>query len=188
MLAPLSLSIAARPLYALAAAWLLVSSPPLAAATVPEARLKAAIVSKFAQFVEWPPAALDGRTSVDLCVVSPDPFGADLSELLAGESVNGRPLALRHISSPIEVARCHLLFVPAGDADGVHPLLAGAVGLPVLTVSDAPHFLDEGGMVVLRVVDGRVRFEIDDAAARRVGLRISSQLLRLALAVRGATP
>ncbi len=151
---------------------------------MPERRLKAAFVSKFPQFVEWPRASLDGRASIDVCVANPDPFGADLVELLAGEAVNGRALAVRPVSSPSDVPGCHLLFV--SERSGARRLLLRAAGtLPILTVGDDPHFLDDGGIVGLRVIDGRVRFEIDDGAARRVGLRISSQLLRLALAVRG---
>jgi hypothetical protein len=55
----------------------------------------------------------------------------------------------------------------------------------VLTVSDDQKFLDQGGIVRLRQVDGRLRFDIDAGAARRAGLRISSQMLQLAATVRG---
>jgi hypothetical protein len=57
--------------------------------------------------------------------------------------------------------------------------------LPILTVGDDSRFLDEGGDIQLKIVAGRVRFEVNAAAASRVGLKISSQLLQLALAVRG---
>jgi hypothetical protein len=40
-------------------------------------------------------------------------------------------------------------------------------------------------MIALRVVNGRVRFDVNVDNARRAGLRISSQLLNLALTVRG---
>ena len=100
-----------------------------------------------------------------------------------GESVRGRPLRVRTVTASDPIANCHLLFVPAGPAQ--RSLLSAAANHPILTVGDDPAFLDDGGMIALRVVNGRVRFEIDDAAARRVGLRISSQLLGLAVAVRG---
>jgi hypothetical protein len=165
---------------------LCVFAAPIRGEVVPESRLKAAFVSKFPQFVEWPAAATDGRETIDICVASPDPFGTDLQELLTGEVLNGRGLNLRHVNAAPDVDGCHMLFLPARKG-GRHPLLTVASGRAILTVSDDPGFLDDGGIVALRVVDGRVRFEIDDAAARRVGLRISSQLLRLALAVRGGT-
>jgi hypothetical protein len=45
--------------------------------------------------------------------------------------------------------------------------------------------LDAGGIIVLKTVDRRVRFEVNTTNAQKAGLRISVQLLRLAAAVRG---
>jgi hypothetical protein len=149
-------------------------------------RLEAAFVSKFPQFVEWPAAAIEGRTSIDVCVAQPDPFGADLDALVAGETLNGRPLAARRVDREGDVSACHVLFIPSQNEKQANPLLQKAGPLPILTVSDDPRFLDDGGIVRLRIVDGRVRFDVNAAAARRSGLRLSSQLLQLAVEVRGA--
>jgi hypothetical protein len=154
------------------------------AQVVPESRLKAAIVSKLPQFVEWPEEVLAGRSSYDICVAPPDPFGPDLAALVTDEAVGQRRLVARVVGTPAEVASCHILFLPsAGETP--HPLLTATANHPILTVGDAPTFLDQGGMIALRVVDGRMRFDIDVATARRAGLRISSQLLKLAITVRG---
>ncbi len=153
----------------------------------PETKLKAAIISKFPQFIEWPPAALDGRGTLDLCVAPPDPFGADLDELVAGESIGERKLTVRRLAHDQDLAGCQVLVV-AGAVSSRRAILQRAATMPILTVGDDPRFLDEGGMVRLRLVGGRVRFDVDAAAARRAGLRISSQLLQLAVDVRGAEP
>jgi hypothetical protein len=63
--------------------------------------------------------------------------------------------------------------------------LVSAQQTPVLTIGESTTFLDEGGLINLRLVDGRVRFDVNVDAANRVGVRFSSQLLRLALSVRG---
>jgi hypothetical protein len=148
-------------------------------------RLKAAVVSKFPQFVEWPSVVFDGRTTLDVCVGAPDPFGADLPELLAGESLNGRSFVARLVEREADLAGCQLLYLSSRGGAGASPLLTAAASLPILTVGDDRRFLDYGGIVGLRIVDGRVRFDINATAAQRVGLRISSQLLHLALTVRG---
>jgi hypothetical protein len=152
-----------------------------------ESRLKAAIVANLTQFVEWPDAVIGSRSTMDVCVGTPDPFGGDLQELVAGESLKGRTLAVRRVENANDVAACQILFLPR-RSNGPHPLLRVAANRPILTVGDDPRFLDQGGIIGLRMVDGRVRFDVDDGAARRAGLRISSQLLRLALTVRGSTP
>lgn len=152
-----------------------------------ESKLKAAIVSKFPQFVEWPATALAGRDTATLCVAAPDPFGGDLQQLVEGETVGGRAIEVRTIDRDQDIDSCHLLFVPAGSAER-RALLQRASTRPILTVGDDQRFLDEGGIVRLRLVDGRVRFDVNAAAAQRVGLRISSQLLQLAVTVRGGQP
>ena len=160
-------------------------APRADAQTTLENKLKAAVVSKFPQFVEWPPAALDGRATIDVCVAPPDPFGSDLDELVADETVGDRKVAVRRIDGAPDLAGCHLLLV-AGPSSARRSLLQRAAALPILTVGDDPRFMDDGGIVRLRVVGGRIRFDVNAAAARRAGLRISSQLLQLAVSVRGA--
>ncbi|MGH9372166.1 MAG: YfiR family protein [Vicinamibacterales bacterium] len=151
----------------------------------PEYRLKAAFVSKFPEFTEWPESALSNRKTLDLCVARPNPFGSSLSDLVVGETVRGRPLVARDVADARAIDTCQLLFVPRLPARARKALLARAATRPILTVGDYPGFLDEGGIVNLRLVDGQVRFEINVAAANRAGVRLSSQLLRLALNVRG---
>ncbi len=150
-----------------------------------ERRVKAAFVSKFPQFVEWPDRVLAQRTAITICIASPDPFGADLQELVAGESVNGRAVVAHRLRPDESIERCHVLYLPAGVAQ---PLLDKAAALPILTVSDERRFLDRGGVIALHTESGRVRFDVSMAAARRAGLRLSSQLLELAFAIRGTRP
>jgi hypothetical protein len=148
-----------------------------------EYKLKAAFVFRFAQFVDWPTTALDGRPAVEYCVWSPNPFGPVLHELINGETLAGRPLAVREISAPTQISTCHVLFV---RGDGPASNVIDRIGRqPILTVGESPRFLDEGGIIQLIRADNRIRFNINLAAARQAGLRLSSQLLRLAAAVRG---
>ncbi len=147
-----------------------------------EYRLKAAIVYRFPQFVEWPAAALSGRDALEICVAEPNPLGDTLAELTAGESLNDRRIEVRYVSADQDIASCHVLFIPARAPD---KLLARTASLPILTIGETDDFLNGGGIIKLRVVDRKVRFEIDARAAARAGLTLSSQLLRLASNVKG---
>ena len=153
----------------------------------PEYALKAAFVSKFPHFAEWPESALRDRRTLDVCVARPNPFGEALSELIAGERRGERALKLRYVDGDDRLEGCHVLWVPARPTVDRAVLLGRAAALPILTVGDYAAFLDEGGIVKLQMVDGRVRFEVNVTPAGRVGLRLSSQLLQLALNVRGGS-
>ncbi len=50
----------------------------------------------------------------------------------------------------------------------------------VLTVSDTQGFLEDGGIVNFVIEDNKVRFDINLTASEKAGLKIRSQLLRLA--------
>jgi hypothetical protein len=53
-------------------------------------------------------------------------------------------------------------------------------------VSDMERFTERGGMIALRLVDRKVHFDINIDATESVGLKLSSQLLRLAKAIHGS--
>ncbi len=148
-----------------------------------EYRLKAAFMYQFPQFVEWPSTTWQDSQAVQLCIASPNPFGSELEKLVRGESLNGRPLSVREIAGSDELVGCHVLFVGA-DSDVAAPVMRAAAGRPILTVGEADRFLENGGIIAMKIVDGRVRFAVNATNAARGGLRISSQLLSLALTVR----
>jgi hypothetical protein len=142
-----------------------------------EYRVKAAYLFNFTKFVEWPAASASEREPFTICVAETNPFGSVLAETVQGETVAGRPLVVRVARDP---AGCQVLFVPADvPADA---FLRNVRTAPVLTVGESSAFLRRGGIVNFFLDGGKVRFEIDQAAAERANLRISSRLLRLARA------
>ena len=137
-------------------------------------QLQAAFVTKFPQFVEWPAPVLDGRTTLTVCVGFPDPFGSDLNELVAGETVNGKQIVARQVRNEHDLDECQVLFLPRRGS-GPHPLLRRASTRPILTISDDPSFLDDGGIILLRVVEGRIRFDVDVDRRRSVSAFASAR-------------
>jgi hypothetical protein len=100
------------------------------------------------------------------------------------ESLNGRPLRVRVVAGVDGLAGCHALFTGA-RSDTAAAVLKAAAGRPILTIGETDRFLEAGGIIVLKVVERRVRFEVNTTNAQKAGLRISAQLLGLAAAVRG---
>src|SRR5689334_7219765 len=81
-------------------------APPL------EYQVKAAFLLNFTKFVEWPASAFaDGRSPLNICVLGEDPFGAALDQMVRGEAVNGRPLAVRRMRRAPEPKSCQVLYV-----------------------------------------------------------------------------
>lgn len=148
----------------------------------PEYQVKAAFLSKFGSFVEWPASAFpDARSPVQLCVVGRDPFGDTLDRLAQGQTVNMRSLRVRRISVIAPNSGCHIAFLGGSAAQSPSDAVRAASGAPVLTVADGPIGEPVGIQFVIQA--NRVRFQIDQRASAGAGLGISSKLLNLAVAV-----
>jgi hypothetical protein len=154
-----------------------------------EYQVKAAFLYNFAKFVEWPRTTFaDSTAAIVIGVLGPDPFGADLDRALAAKLVDQHPLQVRRCSTATEAAGCHILFVGMTEERALERTLQSLADSPVLTVGESADFIRLGGIVRFVVVASKVRFEIHNGAAVRAGLRLSSKLLRLALAVHGEEP
>ena len=162
--------------------------PPASAAPVPtltppsEYQLKAAFLYNFAKFVEWPAESWEAGKPFVVAVLGEDPFGPVLDVTMAGKSVQDHPVEVRRVSRPEDARGAHILFVSASERRRLDRVLQHA-GRGVLTVGDTDGFAARGVIINFRLAENRVRFEINSRRAEEAGLRLSSQILKLATLV-----
>lgn len=169
------------------AAWILAglaATPAMAQASSAaslEYSVKANYLIRFAAFVEWPSRVFaHAQSPIVICVAGRDPFGTALDRAARGRTAYGRPLTVRRLAASEAVVGCHILYVGQG-AENLPAAAAEEPGLLVVTdAATAP----TRGAIHFVLSDTRVRFHIDQQAAMRSGLAISSRLLNLALSVR----
>jgi hypothetical protein len=154
--------------------------------TPTEYEVEAAYLSNFGRFVEWPPRPGAPNDPFYVCVLGQDPFGPLLDASLKGENIGGAPMVAKRLSGPEDAAGCRILFVSTSKTSQLSATLAALGTSNILTVSDIPGFTKRGGMIQFVREGNRVRFEINLAAAQRAGLTLSSELLKVAVAIRRA--
>ena len=164
----------------------LVISPALDAQTPKptEYDVQAAYLTNLGRFVEWPGRAPAPGESFYVCVLGQDPFGPALDAALKGETIGNAPLAAKRLMTPEEAAGCRIVFISASKKAQLKDIFAALAPMNVLTVSDMSDFTRRGGMIQFTLAGRRVRFEINLNAAQKAGLTLSSELLRVAAAVR----
>ena len=127
----------------------------------PEYKLKAVFLYNFAQFVDWPTNSFaDNNSPLIIGVLGKDPFGQTLDETVADEAVKNRKLVVRRFKQPSEVTDCHVLFVSSSHAGDAAALAAKLKDRAVLTVGDAPDFIENGGLVRFFTEKNKLRFAI----------------------------
>jgi YfiR/HmsC-like len=148
-----------------------------------EYQIKAAFIYNFARFVDWPTQAFADATSpMTIGVLGENVFGDNLQQAIHGKMVKGHPLQFKQFDSVSDATNCQVLFISASEKSHLSRILARLRGTCVLTVSEnTDNFIGDGGMINLKIVDQKVRFEINNDAAKKAGLTISSKLLSLAV-------
>lgn len=143
-----------------------------------EADLKAQILWRALQFVEWP-GEVSPSQPLQLCLTVQGPL-ADALRDWDQRALNGRRLELRRVAGTTAAATagCHIVYVGA-DASVPAQLPRG-----LLWVGDNMGLTERGVMINLQPQQGRIVFDVDLHSARRAGLDINARLLRLARYVR----
>ncbi len=138
--------------------------------------LKAAFLSHFIRYVEWPA----GTDALVVAVLGDDPFGPALERALGERAPGGRTVVVRRYRTADQVGPCAILFVARSAMKQWPELRPRLQGRPVLTVGEVEGFTAAGGAVNFFVEEHRLRFEVNRAVTEEAGLRLSSRLLSLA--------
>ena len=142
--------------------------------------VEAAFLRNFAHYVSWPTQAFaDDRTPWRVCVFGGDPFGEVLEDTLRGRTEQGRSFVVHRAASLAELRPCHVAFIATAAAEGRRAALADLANRPVLTVGDAPAFLQEGGIIRFQVTD-HVEFGVNLDGAGAASLKIPTKMLEVA--------
>jgi len=136
-----------------------------AQAQAPEYEVKGVFMYKFGDYVEWPAAAFDGPGApFTIGILGDDPFDGTLDQIVQNRTVQGRPVVIKRFHRVDEVRGVQILYLGASEA------------------SDQAR--QPGAVITFVLQDKKVRFEIDQDAAGRSGLKLSSKLLSLATSVK----
>jgi len=167
----------------ISACWLSCGAPP----ALPfngegvEYPVKLAFLYNFTKFVEWPPGAYrDPGSPLAICIVGRDPFSRDIEGDLRTRIVGKHPVEVRTLKPTDTLSVCHMVFIPATEKNQANKVVSDLKGSSTLTVGETEGFAELGGIINLTVEGNKVGFEVNQLAAQRAGLKISSKLLSLA--------
>jgi hypothetical protein len=108
-----------------------------------------------------------------------------LESTVSGKTVDKRSVQVKVFTSADQIDHCDILFVPRSESKQLPALLSAISGRPILTVGDKERFSNEGGMIEFLLIDDTIRFTINNEAVGKAGLKLSSELLRVAFSITG---
>lgn len=149
-----------------------------------EYQIKAAFLYNFIKFVEWPGASFaDAKSPIVIGVLGSNPFGEELEKIVRDRKVNGRAITVVRLLSLARAASAHVVFVVEGEENGMEKYRLALAHARILLVGESARFAALDGMITFAMVGDKVRFEINMSAVDEGGLKMSSQLQKLATVV-----
>jgi hypothetical protein len=161
--------------------------PASNAETVSEDAVRAAYLYRFAGYVDWP-TEIPVTDTFTIDVVDSPVTASELRRLLANHAIKDRSARVREIASLKDLQNAQMLYVGAGHADMIRGLgpRPGLTALLIVTNEDGG--LATGSVINFVPVDRNIRFEVSMGAAQRWGLKVSSELLSVAVRVQAPLP
>ena len=148
---------------------------------VEESIIKAAFIEKLTRFIVWPDETKhsDDR-AFTLCVLGNDKIIDALNEMAPNTVLKGKTLAIHQLQRTDEINECRSLFITSTRAHNLADILEIVSSRPILTIADSDGFASRGVMINFYFDDNRLRFEINQDAAKSVGIKVGSRVLKLA--------
>ena len=150
-----------------------------------EYKIRAAYLYNFLLLTEWPlEAAGQSKDRITLAILGEPEFHHEILLPIEGKMIGNKKVVIKHYHKVEEIEEfegCFLLYVGLTQAEHLSKIFDAVGDYPVLLVSDIPGFLHRGGMIQFITTENNLRFMINKKPVDESGIRISSQILRVAL-------
>lgn len=144
--------------------------------------LKIWIISRFLDFVKWPPGSETNQGSGQFVVGIIGNTAMLEFKKIFHEKIRlpGKTLIIKKCTDPEEIEGCHVLIIGGSESNRLAGILAITENKPVLSIGDTGGFGKKGVLINLYKSGRKVKFEINFTAVQKSGLIFSSKLYKLA--------
>ncbi len=162
-----------------------------------EHQVKAAFLYNFIKFTDWPKDKTAEPNTITIGLLGEHQFG-NAFDPVKDKTVRNNRLIIKDLgmfrqSFPQDDAgklqfanyieqlrKCHVLFICDSERKNFEAIIDAIKGYGVLTVGETKDFLDAGGIITFIPGTEKPVFEVNLVSCEREGLKISSNVLRLA--------
>lgn len=144
-------------------------------------KLHSVYVYGFTRHVIWPDEYNQG--DFEILVLGDSPITDELRQVAQAKKVGDRSIKITRINSVAEIRKCNILFIPAAHSAQLADVM-GKVGIqPVLVITEEPGLGTKGSHINFIMKDGKLAFELNQAAASKHNLKISNTLTSMAILI-----
>lgn len=147
----------------------------------PEHEIHAAMLFNFIKYVQWPDEGTAGDFVVG--VMGEDNVFNTLKAWYDGKPKGSKKYVVKKIASADEAATCHVVYLGKSKSKEFDNIKAAVSGKPVLTVTDGSGLGQKGSCINFRVIDGKLKWELNQATFTSSNLKVSGQLASMSILI-----
>jgi YfiR/HmsC-like len=147
----------------------------------PMYELHSAMLFNFMKYIQWPNEADAGEFV--LGVLGEDDVFNTLKSRYDGKPKGAKKYVVKKLSSAAEAASCQVVYLGKFKSKEFDAVKTAVTGKPILTVTDSNNLGQKGSCINFKVIDGKLKFELNNASVSGASLKVSSQLTSLAIVI-----
>jgi YfiR/HmsC-like len=147
----------------------------------PTHEIHAAMVYNFIKYVQWPDETEAGEFVVG--VLGDDNVFNTLKQWYDGKPKGSKKYVVKKLASSADANSCHVVYLGKSKNKEFDVVKASTTGKSILTVTDGNGLGQKGSCINFKVIDGKLKFELNQGVVSGSNLKISSQLSSMAIII-----
>lgn len=145
----------------------------------PMHEIHAQMIYNFIKYIQWPNDTEPGEFVVG--IIGEDDVFNYLKGYYDGKPKGAKKYSIRKLSSAEESAVCSVVYIGKNKSGQFEKIKNTVTGKPVLTITDSFNLGKKGSCINFKVLDGKLKFELNQASVTASTLKVASQLSSMAI-------
>lgn len=147
----------------------------------PSHEIHSAMLYNFIKYVQWPNEGDGGEFIVG--VIGDDNVFNTLKQWYDGKPKGSKKYVIRKLASASEATDCQVVYVGKSKNKEFENIKNSITGKSVLTITDGNGMGQKGSCINFKVIDGKLKFELNQGVVTGANLKVSSQLSSMAILI-----
>src|SRR5688572_8470093 len=160
---------------------LLVAVTTVNAQERPTHEIHAAMLFNFIKYVQWPNEGEAGEFVVG--VIGDDNVFNTLNSWYNGKAKGSKKYVIKKLTSADESSSCQVVYIGKAKNKEFENIKTSIGSKSILTITDGNGLGQKGSCINFKVVDGKLKFEMNQGTLTGSNLKVSSQLSSMAIMI-----
>lgn len=139
------------------------------------------MVFNFTKYVQWPDHTANGEFIIG--VIGNNDVYSTLETWYAGKPRGAKTYVIKKFNSSVEVTDCHVLFIDRSKSGEFDAVSAKVQGKGTLLITDKNGLGAKGSGINFKMVDNKLKFELNQKAIEASNLKVSGALSSMAILI-----